>query len=61
MPIPMITLIQNGKGFLGKQQLVKEFILMPKPNVNLSEVKFYFSKASILIHINFSNHKRQLN
>lgn len=37
MPIPMISVLQNGKGFAGKQNLVKEYILMPKPNMRLSE------------------------
>ncbi|CAF0987210.1 unnamed protein product [Brachionus calyciflorus] len=37
MPIPMITVIQNGKGFSGKQSLVKEFILLPKPHLSFQE------------------------
>jgi hypothetical protein len=36
----MITLIQNGKGFNGKQNLIKEFILMPKKNVKIQEASF---------------------
>lgn len=38
MPVPMISVLQNGKGFAGKQNFVKEFILMPKPNVKLQDV-----------------------
>ena len=34
----MISVLQNGKGFSGKQYLVKEFILMPKPNVKFQDV-----------------------
>ena len=33
LPIPMITVLQHGKGFNGKQNLVKEFILMPRNNI----------------------------
>jgi hypothetical protein len=40
MPIPLISVLQNGKGFSGKQNLVKEYILLPKPNIRLSEVSF---------------------
>ena len=40
MPTPLITILQNGKGFNGKQTLIKEFILMPKPNINFTEVRF---------------------
>ena len=35
----MITVLQNGKGFNGKQNLIKEFILMPRNN--LKEVNFF--------------------
>jgi hypothetical protein len=42
MPTPLITVIQNGKGFNGKQTLIKEYILMPKPNLNFSEVNINF-------------------
>jgi hypothetical protein len=38
MPVPLITILQNGKGYLGKQLLVKEFILMPKKNSNIQLV-----------------------
>jgi hypothetical protein len=38
LPIPMITVLQNGKGFSGKQYLIKEIILMPKPNIAVQEV-----------------------
>ena len=41
MPIPLITVLQNGKGFNGKQNLVKEFILMPKSNIKFQEVIFF--------------------
>ena len=40
MPVPMVSVLQNGKGFGGKQYLVKEFILMPKPNISIQEVRF---------------------
>ena len=42
MPKPLITILQNGKGFAGKQSLIKEFILFPKPNVSIKEVDVYF-------------------
>lgn len=35
-----MTVLQNGKGFHGKQTLVKEFILMPKSNKNLTQVSY---------------------
>lgn len=38
MPIPMITVLQNGKGFNGKQNLIKEFILMPKAHISVQKV-----------------------
>lgn len=37
IPKPLITILQNGKGFLGKQQLVKEFILTPKSHKNIEQ------------------------
>lgn len=46
MPIPMISVLQNGKGFNGKQSLVKEFILMPKPNIRMSEGVDMISKIN---------------
>lgn len=46
LPIPMITVLQHGKSFNGKQNLIKEFILMPKNN--LKEVGTFF-----LNHIHF--------
>jgi len=33
----MVTVLQSGKGFSGKQNLIKEFILMPKPNTKTHE------------------------
>jgi hypothetical protein len=38
MPVPMISVLQNGKRFSGKQNLVKEYILMPKLNVKFQDV-----------------------
>lgn len=45
MPIPMITLIQNGKGYNGKQNLIKEFIILPKPHLSIQEVKTFISSC----------------
>ena len=42
MPVPMVTVLQSGKGFSGKQNLIKEFILMPKPNTKTHEVSIIF-------------------
>lgn len=39
MPIPLVTILQNGKGFNGKQNLIKEFILLPKPHLTVQKVK----------------------
>ncbi len=41
----MITVLQHGKGFNGKQNLIKEFILMPRNN--LKEV-FFFNKIWLI-------------
>ena len=42
MPVPMVTVLQSGKGFSGKQNLIKEFILMPKPNTKTHDVSMVF-------------------
>lgn len=34
----MITVLQSGKGFSGKQNLIKEFILIPKPHISIQKV-----------------------
>ncbi len=41
MPLPMITVLQNGKGLAGKLNLIKEIILMPKPNISVQNVNFH--------------------
>ena len=41
MPVPMITVLHNGKGFAGKQYLIKEIILMPKVHLSVQEVSFF--------------------
>lgn len=46
MPIPMITVLQNGKGFNGKQNLIKEIILYPKPNLTVHESSDIISKIN---------------
>lgn len=46
MPIPMISILQNGKGFTGKQTLVKEYILMPKANIKIQEGVDMISKIN---------------
>ena len=38
MPIPMITLLQNGKGYGGKQNLIKDYIILPKPHITVQDV-----------------------
>lgn len=44
IPKPLVTVLQNGKGFNGKQTLIKEFILFPKPNVSMKETFDLMSK-----------------
>lgn len=50
MPIPLVTVLQSGKGFAGKQKLIKEFILMPKPHVSAQEV-FRYSKLNLFLFL----------
>jgi hypothetical protein len=46
MPVPMVTVLQNGKGLAGKLNLIKEVILMPKQGTSVQIVIlsdfFYF-------------------
>jgi hypothetical protein len=44
MPVPLITVLQNGKGLSGKQNLIKEIILMPKPNVSIQNVSRFLNE-----------------
>jgi hypothetical protein len=41
MPKLIITLLQNGRGFAGKQTLIKEYSLFAKANVSAKEVGSY--------------------
>lgn len=59
MPTPLVTLIQNGKGFNGKQTLIKEFILMPKPNLNLAEGVDLIAKVNRFIRDSLYQNKVQ--
>ena len=52
MPVPLITVLQNGKGFLGKQQLIKEFILVPTPGFPLQKViMFKYAQGFLFLSI----------
>jgi enolase len=44
LPKPLVTILQNGKGFNGKQTLIKEFILIPKSNISMKEAFDLMSK-----------------
>ena len=40
MPIPMITLLSGGRSAVGKQNLIREVLLLPKPSLSLSKVRY---------------------
>ncbi|XP_046368304.1 enolase 4-like isoform X2 [Haliotis rufescens] len=37
LPLPMVTIIQGGKGAAGKMNCIKEYMVIPKPGVPLRE------------------------
>ncbi|XP_046576097.1 enolase 4-like isoform X1 [Haliotis rubra] len=37
LPLPMVTIIQSGKGAAGKMNCIKEYMVIPKPGVPLRE------------------------
>ena len=38
IPLPMVTILQSGRAALGKSNCIKEFMVVPKPGMPLSEV-----------------------
>ena len=38
MPIPMVTVLSGGRSAAGKQNLIREVLLLPKPSMELTNV-----------------------
>lgn len=59
MPIPLVTVLQNGKGFNGKQNLIKEFILLPMPHLSVQKGVELISKVNRHIRDTLYQSKQQ--
>ena len=40
IPIPMLNIMNSGKAAAGKQNVIKELLLIPKPGITLQKVTF---------------------
>ncbi|XP_061194453.1 enolase 4-like isoform X1 [Saccostrea echinata] len=55
IPIPMVTIIQSGRSAPGKLNCVKEFMVVPKPGMPISESLRYCQKIYSYVTKNFVN------
>ena len=47
LPIPMMTLLTSGKLAAGKQNLIKEILILPQPGTPMKKVPFLFIRPSV--------------
>lgn len=48
LPLPMVTIIQAGRGSSGKFRCVKDFMVVPSPTMPLKEVMCMWSKRGLI-------------
>lgn len=51
MPIPAMTLVTSGKHAAGKQNLIKEVLVLPKPGVSMDKVEYYITLRCVAVRL----------